>query len=160
MSIESRRMDDMTDGAQSHPYIPVPFLRRLLNPLAMRLGLAPALVVRGRHSGHSIRVPVRPIEVDGARYLVSNRGLSHWVRNLRSTPQAEIQRKGRTERIRAVEVDGAERVKAFGVYRDTARSDIKALLDKMPNAEDHPTFRLEPIAEPGPDPTASQRTDS
>jgi deazaflavin-dependent oxidoreductase (nitroreductase family) len=153
-------MDDMTDAARSRAYIPVPFLQRLLNPLATRLGLAPALVVRGRRSGRSIKVPVRPIEVDEARYLVSNRGLSQWTRNLRATPEAELQRKGRTERIRAVEVGGAEREKAFGVYRDTARSDIKALLDKMPNAEDHPTFRLESVGELGPDLGTSHGTDS
>jgi hypothetical protein len=140
-------MDEMTDAAHSRAYLPVPSLRRVLNPLALRLGLAPALVVRGRRSGRSIKIPVRPIEVDGARYLVSNRGLSHWARNLRTAPEAELQHKGRTERILAVEVDGVEREKAFGVYRDTARSDIKALLEEMPNPVDHPTFRLEPIGE-------------
>jgi len=62
------------------------FQRRVFNPLAMRFGIGGAvtLVVPGRRTGHLEKVPVIPVEHDGARYLVSTRGESNWVRNLRA----------------------------------------------------------------------------
>ena len=124
-------------------HIPVPFVqRRIANPLAARLGLTPTLVVRGRSSGHAIKVPIQPIELDEGRYLVANRGRSHWARNLLANPEAELHYRGDVERIRTVEVTGEERTQVLAAYRDRAQRSIKALLDKLPDPDDHPTFRI------------------
>jgi deazaflavin-dependent oxidoreductase (nitroreductase family) len=42
------------------------------------------LEVRGRTSGEPRRVPVNLLTLDGERYLVSPRGETQWVRNLRA----------------------------------------------------------------------------
>lgn len=42
------------------------------------------LEVRGRQSGEARRTPVNPLELGGHMYLVSPRGNSQWVRNVRA----------------------------------------------------------------------------
>jgi deazaflavin-dependent oxidoreductase (nitroreductase family) len=104
--------------------------------------MMPTLAVPGRKTGRERKVAVRPIEVRGNRYLVANRGHSHWARNLSANPDAELRDRGKAERIRAVEVDGIERDRALAEYRATAAPRIKTLLDQLPNPDDHPTFRI------------------
>ena len=134
---------DTATTTVSPGYLPAPWLhRRILNPLVMRLGMMPTLTVRGRKTGRERKVPVRPIEVRGNRYLVANRGHSHWARNLTVTPEAQLRYRGETERIRAVEIDGIERDRALAEYRATTRPMIKTLLDQLPDPDDHPTFRI------------------
>ena len=48
------------------------------------------LEVRGRRTGKSRRTPVKVLEVDGARYLVSLYGNSGWVHNLRAQRTARL----------------------------------------------------------------------
>jgi deazaflavin-dependent oxidoreductase (nitroreductase family) len=104
--------------------------------------MRPTLSVRGRKTGRERKVPVRPIEVRGNRYLVANRGNSHWARNLRVNPEAKLRDGGEAERIRAIEIDGIERDRALAEYRATAGPRIKTLLDQLPDPDDHPTFRI------------------
>jgi deazaflavin-dependent oxidoreductase (nitroreductase family) len=42
------------------------------------------LETRGRQSGQPRRTPVNLLTVDGHEYLVSPRGIGHWVRNVRA----------------------------------------------------------------------------
>src|SRR5665811_2469849 len=93
-------------GPRPRPYVPSRFfMSRVVNPITLRLG-GPTLTVRGRRTGRSVRTPVPTLEVEGARYLVSGGGETHWVRNLRAAGGGEL-RKGRThEPFRAVEVQG------------------------------------------------------
>jgi hypothetical protein len=67
-------------------YIRPEFLiTHVANPVLRRLGRTPALVVRGRRSGQLLTVPMaEPLDLDGRRYLVSGRGQTNWVRNLRA----------------------------------------------------------------------------
>ena len=65
--------------------------RRMMNPLlvlAIRCGVgvwgARALEVRGRKSGEVRRTPVNLLHFEGREYLVSPRGESNWVRNVRA----------------------------------------------------------------------------
>jgi hypothetical protein len=53
---------------------PVWLIRRVANPLLMRLRIVPTLHVRGRNTGQRRSVPVNVLELDGERYLVSPRG--------------------------------------------------------------------------------------
>ena len=60
-------------------------ISRIANPILSRLTGTPALIVRGRTSARLLTVPMgAPFEFDGRRYLVSGRGETHWVRNLRA----------------------------------------------------------------------------
>ena len=128
----------------------VAFFRRVAGPIWLRMGVTSVLEVRGRHTGRQIKVTLFPVEVDGARYLVSFGGITDWVRNLRAAGRCELRRRGRTETFTAVEVDGAERERAIAAYlgrlgpirRD--RDPVKKDFDRLPNAADHPTFRVEP----------------
>ena len=54
------------------------------NPLLMKFGIVPTLMVRGRKTGHWRSVPVNVFELDGQRYLVAPQGETDWVRNLRA----------------------------------------------------------------------------
>jgi len=128
----------------------VAFFRRVAGPIWLRMGVTSVLEVRGRHTGRQIKVTIFPVEVDGTRYLVSFGGITDWVRNLRAAGRCELRRRGRTATFTAVEVDGAERERAIAAYlarlgpirRD--RDPVKKDFDRLPNAADHPTFRLEP----------------
>jgi deazaflavin-dependent oxidoreductase (nitroreductase family) len=66
-------------------------MRKLANPLlvaAMRLGISVwgsrVLEVRGRKSGEVRRTPVNLLGYEGREYLVSPRGETQWVRNVRA----------------------------------------------------------------------------
>jgi deazaflavin-dependent oxidoreductase (nitroreductase family) len=124
---------------------PPAFTRRLANPLAMRLnarGVATLSTV-GRRTGKARKVPVIPVEVDGNRFLVSPYGESEWVRNLRAAEKGELSRKGRTEVFHAVEIPVGEREPVIARYREVAPRDISPYFTKLPEARDHPVFRID-----------------
>jgi deazaflavin-dependent oxidoreductase (nitroreductase family) len=62
------------------------------------------LAVRGRTSGQWRRVPVNPLSHDGGSYLVSARGQSEWVRNMRAAGGGRLQVGRRTREFTAVEL--------------------------------------------------------
>ena len=129
-------------------YVKVPwFQRAVFNPLAMRFGIGGArtLALPSRKDGRELRIPVVPVEHEGARYLVSVRGEAHWVRNLRATGGAgELRGKDGAERFRATEVPVEERPPIIAAYRKVAGRGVAPYWKKLPDAADHPVFRLEP----------------
>lgn len=130
------------------PYMRPPlFVRRVFNPLAMRFGIGGSerLTVAGRRTGREHSVPVIPVDHDGARYLVSPRGETDWVRNLRAAGSARLGPHGRERRVRAIEVPAAERPPIITSYRAVAGRAVKSFFDRLPDAADHPTFRVEPL---------------
>lgn len=123
---------------------PPAFTRHLANPLAMRLsarGVA-TLTVVGRRTGDPHKVPVIPIAVGQSRYLVSPYGESDWVRNLRAAGTGELSRKGQTEVFQAAEVPVDERRAVIARYREVAGSLVGPCFTKLPDARDHPVFRI------------------
>jgi deazaflavin-dependent oxidoreductase (nitroreductase family) len=128
-------------------YLKPPWLvRRLFNPLAMRFGLGGSvtLTVAGRRSGSPHSVPVFPVDHGGSRYLVSARGESDWVRNLRSTGTGEVRSgSGPAERFTAVEVPVGERAPIITVYLQKAGKTVDRYFTALPDPADHPVFRLE-----------------
>lgn len=124
------------------------FTRKVVNPLAMRLGIggSATLVVPGRRTGRPLQVPVIPLEHDGARYLVSTRGESDWVRNLRAAGRAELRTRSGSERIEAVEVPVEARPPMIDAYRKRAGRTVDTYFEKLPDAADHPVFRIERAA--------------
>jgi deazaflavin-dependent oxidoreductase (nitroreductase family) len=91
-----------------------PALVRASNPLSrrlLRLGLPMGpnvlMTVRGRTSGVPRTAPVAIPEIDGRRYVIGAYGNVQWVRNLRAAGKADIDVHGRTEHVRAIELDRA-----------------------------------------------------
>ena len=128
------------------PYIRPPlFVRRVFNPIAMRFGISGtvALAVRGRRSGQIHRVPVIPVDFEGARYLVSPRGETDWVRNLRAAGEGELQGKDGVRPFRATEVPAGERAPIIAAYRALAGRAVKSLFEKLPDPADHPVFLVD-----------------
>lgn len=123
------------------------FVRRVFNPIAMRFGISGArtLAVPGRRTGEMHEVPVIPVDHGGARYVVSARGEADWVRNLRAAGgRLELGSRTATETFHAVEVPAADRPPIIAAYRGVAGKSVDGYFKKLPDAGDHPTFRLEP----------------
>jgi deazaflavin-dependent oxidoreductase (nitroreductase family) len=62
------------------------------------------LFVRGRKSGEWRSTPVNPLSYEGKRYLVSPRGHTQWVRNMRAAGGGELRVGRRVERFTATEL--------------------------------------------------------
>jgi deazaflavin-dependent oxidoreductase (nitroreductase family) len=122
------------------------FVRRIFNPLAMRFGIggSRALTVPGRRTGRLQRVPVIPVEYAGAHYLVSPRGETDWVRNLRAAGQGELGGREGSEQFRATEVPVEDRPAIIAAYRAVAGRAVKSLFQALPGPADHPVFRIDP----------------
>lgn len=120
---------------------PPAFAKRVFNPIALRFGIggAKGLVVRGRVSRQPMRIPVIPVEHEGERYLVSTRGESEWVRNIRDAAGGELDGKP----FRAVEIPVEEREPIIAAYREVAGRSVEAYWKKLPDPADHPVFRIE-----------------
>jgi len=132
------------------PYARPPLiLRKLFNPIAMRLEISGTrtLAVRGRRSGAVQRVPLIPVEVEGRRYLVSPRGETDWVRNLRAAGKGELRsrRKG-VEHFAASELPAAERPPVIAAYRQVGGRAVRSFFEAMPDPADHPVFRLDALS--------------
>jgi deazaflavin-dependent oxidoreductase (nitroreductase family) len=124
---------------------PNAIVRKIFNPLAMRFGLSGSatLEIRRRKSGQTQNVPVIPVEHEGARYVVSTRGESDWVRNLRAAGGGKLRRKGQTKEFRAAEIPVEARPPIIEAYRAKVGREVEGYFKKLPDPADHPVFRLE-----------------
>jgi hypothetical protein len=82
-------------------------------------------------------------------YVVSTRGESDWVRNVRAARQVELQGKRGAQALRATEIPVEERPPVIAAYRAKAGRTVEAYWKKLPDPVDHPVFRLE-ADPPGP----------
>jgi deazaflavin-dependent oxidoreductase (nitroreductase family) len=121
-------------------------VRRIANPLITGLGLTPTLAVRGRKSGEWRLAPVNVLEHEGERYLVAPRGETQWVRNIRAAGGGELRRRGKVEPFRALELPVEERQPLIDAYRARWGKQVRKQFEELPNAADHPLFRIEPDA--------------
>lgn len=121
---------------------PAFLIKKVLNPIAMRFGFAGAktLEVAGRSSGGPRRVPLVPFEYEAATYLVSPRGETDWVRNLRAA-SGEAEFAG--ESVRATEVSVEERPPILAAFQQKTGRTVQSYFKKLPDPADHPTFRME-----------------
>jgi deazaflavin-dependent oxidoreductase (nitroreductase family) len=74
------------------------------------------LEVRGRKSGEWRRTPVNPLEFEGQRYIVSPRGETHWVRNLRASGEGRLRKGPRTEDFSATELADEDKLPVLRAY--------------------------------------------
>ena len=141
-------MQHVSDQNRSAYIRPGFLISHVANPILRRLGRFPALIVRGRRSGSKVTVPMgEPLELDGRRYLVSGRGETHWVRNLRSAGRARFRSHGATSDFRATEVAGPEHDRVIDAYRRKLGHSVDPYFQAIPDAAAHPVFRMDPVAD-------------
>ena len=115
---------------------------RYLNPLMMKLGLASTLAVRGRTSGQWRTVPVNLLVLDGKGYLVSARGETDWVQNLRAAGGGEIRRGSQVQPFTATEIPNEQKPPLIQAYRDRWDYQVSAYFKSLPDPADHPVFEI------------------
>lgn len=110
------------------------------------------LSVRGRRSGAMQRIPVNPFELGGDQYLVSARGHSQWVRNMRAAGGGELRVGRKVRRFTATELPDDQKLAVLrgyltkwgwevdkyfqGITADSTDAELTAA------APDHPAFRI------------------
>ncbi len=109
------------------------------------------LETKGRRSGQTRSVPVNIVDYEGRRYLVSPRGESEWVRNVRAAGGQAVIRHGKRESVHLEELPPAERAPIIQKYlRENAiatkqhfgidpKADIAEFVRIAPL---HPVFRI------------------
>jgi len=151
--------------SSSRTAVPAPRWVTVFNPIAktllgagVPLGYNALLTIRGRKSGVPRTTPIAIIDVDGRRWVWAPFGEVHWVQNLRAAGRATITIRGRTEDVRATELDDSERLAFFrDVLRRVAHDmplgiqfiklvDRVDLDDPTTAAEGRPVFELTRVA--------------
>ena len=119
---------------------------KLFNSLAMRSTLwdVHTLEVARRNAVDPQRVPVIPLQHNGSLFIVSTRGESDWVKNVRAAGIVRLGQKGQLVTYAATEVPADERSDIITAYRKKARREVNGYWKKLPKDTDHPTFRLTP----------------
>ncbi|HEV2374441.1 MAG TPA: nitroreductase family deazaflavin-dependent oxidoreductase [Streptosporangiaceae bacterium] len=137
------------------------FTTHVFNPLVRALTAAGVsvmgsrvLAVRGRATGEVRTTPVNLLTHDGDRYLVSPRGNSQWVRNLRAAGEGELRVGNKAERFRAAEVADADKPPILRAYLKRWRAEVGVFFggvtaaasdeDLLKIAPNHPVFRVTP----------------
>jgi deazaflavin-dependent oxidoreductase (nitroreductase family) len=101
--------------------------------------------VVGRRSGRRRTTPVAVLDYEGQRYLVSYRGESEWVRNLRASGTGELRRRGKVEPFRATEVTDPDlQHRVVDSYLQRWGRQVKGYFELLPDPADHPVFRIQP----------------
>lgn len=135
------------------------FTRWVFNPLVARLtrwGISlwgsRVLEVRGRTTGEWRSVPVNVLEHDGERYLVAPRGVTSWVRNVRTAGSCRLRVGRRVETVEVAELDADAAVPILRAYLRRWKWEVGVFFDGLDAdssdeqlraaAPNHPTFRL------------------
>jgi deazaflavin-dependent oxidoreductase (nitroreductase family) len=104
------------------------------------------LEVRGRTSGEPRRVPVNLLVFDGREYLVSPRGESQWVRNVRAADgELHILLGRRRSRRVATELDVEARSPVLRAYLKRWKAEVGAFFGGVgPDSSDEALRRIAP----------------
>src|SRR5215469_6333459 len=107
------------------------------------------LAVRGRKSGEW---RTNPLTLDGERYLISPRGNTQWVRNMRVAGGGELRVGRRVEKFTATELPVEERPRVLRAYLKKWKFEVGVFFQGVgPDAADdtllgiapdHPVFRI------------------
>jgi deazaflavin-dependent oxidoreductase (nitroreductase family) len=110
------------------------------------------LEVRGRKSGEPRHTPVNLLTYEGGRYLVSPRGHTQWVRNLRASGEGRLRLGRRSEPFTATELTDDEKPPLLRAYLKRWKAEVGVFFggvgpdssdDELRRiAPDHPVFRL------------------
>lgn len=135
------------------------FTKNVFNRLVAgltKLGISVAgsrvLEVQGRKSGEWRRTPVNLLIHEGDRYLVSPRGHTQWVRNMRVSGKGRLVVGRRSEEFSATEVGDDEKPTLLRAYLEKWKWEVGAFFGGVgPDssdeelrriAPDHPAFRI------------------
>jgi deazaflavin-dependent oxidoreductase (nitroreductase family) len=147
-------------SADTHFRRPGWFTKNVFNRLVAmvtRMGISVlgsrVLEVRGRTSGQPRRTPVNLLRLEGEQYLVSPRGHTQWVRNLRASGEGRLLVGRRAERFSATEiVDEREKVPILRAYLKRWKAEVGVFFEGVgPDSSDeelqrvaprHPVFRI------------------
>lgn len=132
--------------AKPAPYVRDGFvMTRLVNPVVAFLHVGTTLIVKGRKSGRTLRIPLGvPLELDGNRYLVAGRGNTNWARNLRAAGGGALRSHGHVDEFQAIELTGVERERVIAEYRKKLGRVVEGMFKQIPDPEDHPVFLIRP----------------
>jgi deazaflavin-dependent oxidoreductase (nitroreductase family) len=135
---------------------------KLMNSIVSRLagiGLVPMntvlLQVRGRRSGAMHSTAVSWVEHEGQRYLVSPRGNTEWVRNVKAAGGEAVIKARKTEHVRLEELPVEQRAPIIKAYLKRTAAvtkrefglDADAPLEEFEKIADrHPVFRITPAS--------------
>jgi deazaflavin-dependent oxidoreductase (nitroreductase family) len=135
------------------------FTQNVLNRLVAgltRLGVgfygSRVLEVQGRKSGQWRRTPINLLRYDGGEYLVSPRGHTQWVRNLRVGGGGRLLLGRRSRAFSATELNDEDKTPVLRAYLKRWGWEVGMFFDgvnaKASDAElrriapDHPVFRV------------------
>lgn len=150
-------------AAGSTPYVhPDWFTRNVFNRLVAgltRTGISVlgsrVLEAKGRRSGLPRRTPVNLLNLDGTQYLVSPRGETEWVRNVRADQGRLTLIKGRRrDQMTAQELSDPDKPRVLRAYLQRWKFEVGMFFEGVgPESTDeqlaaiagrHPVFRLLP----------------
>lgn len=118
------------------------FTRKIFNPIAMATGVghSETLTVIKRVSKEPQKIPVTPVEVDGVKYLVSARGETQWVKNVRANPKVKL---GTADFV-LTETPVDTRQPILDAYKVRAGKVVEGYFRELPDPADHPVFTMTP----------------
>jgi len=127
-------------------YLKPSAMTKFFNSLAMRSTLwdVHTLEVARRNAVDPQRVPVIPLQHNGSLFIVSTRGESDWVKNVRAAGIVRLGQKGSLVTYAVTEVPADERSDIITAYRKKAGREVNGYWKKLPEDSDHPTFMLTP----------------
>lgn len=96
-----------------------------LAELGISIAGSRALRVRGRKTGKYRGVVVNVLTIDGVDYLVSPRGNTQWVRNVRAAGVVDMGPRWRRRRLRTTEVADAAKADLLKRYLDRWYWEVK-----------------------------------
>jgi deazaflavin-dependent oxidoreductase (nitroreductase family) len=120
------------------------FTAKIFNRIAMATGISNSetLTVTKRGSGEPQNIPVVTVELGGTKYLVSTRGESQWVKNVRANPNVTVSNKSGAKKYLAHETAVSERQPILIAYQQKAGKVVEGYFRKLPEPADHPVFAL------------------
>jgi hypothetical protein len=110
------------------------FNRKIINTIAMATGAVDSetLTVIKRASKQPQQIPVTPVDVDGVKYLVSARGESRWVKNVRNNPNVTLTTKSGTTNYVVHETPVENRQPIIDAYTLKAGKVVKGYFASCP----------------------------
>jgi hypothetical protein len=123
---------------------PAWFTAKVFNRIAMATGISntETLTVTKRGSKEQQQIPVVTVSLDGTRYLVSTRGESQWVKNVRANPTVTLTTKTGAATYHAHETPTPQRQPILTAYQKKAGRAVDGYFRKLPDPADHPVFAL------------------
>jgi hypothetical protein len=122
------------------------FFAKIFNRIALATGVVNSqpLTVIKRGSKLPQTIPMTPVDVDGVKYLVSVRGETEWVKNVRANPHVKLTTNSGMTDYAATEMPVEARKPILEAYKSKASKAIARFFRQLPEDADHPVFALTP----------------